>query len=187
MIVDNIKHDGMAQGNGEFTDHNFVVDPTYYVSREMQRGDIVYFKVPSNVPPIGRETFISRIIALPGEKIEIKKGQVYINGKKLIAFYGKLRWWGMDKEDYNTLRKEDKDYNEICDENCVERYLDYFDSNVKEITLSEHEIFVLGDNSIRSIDSRTFGPLQINLVVGKVLGYQEKGERQILPTFKPAL
>lgn len=46
-----------------------------YVFGDPERGEIVFFKFPDNE----EETFVKRIIGLPGEKIEIKDGKVYIN------------------------------------------------------------------------------------------------------------
>ena len=46
-----------------------------YVFGDPERGEIVFFKFPDKE----EETFVKRIIGLPGEKIEIKDGKVYIN------------------------------------------------------------------------------------------------------------
>ncbi|MCR5521385.1 MAG: signal peptidase I [Lachnospiraceae bacterium] len=46
-----------------------------YVFGEPERGEIVFFKFPDNE----EETFVKRVIGLPGEKLEIKDGKVYIN------------------------------------------------------------------------------------------------------------
>lgn len=46
-----------------------------YVFGDPERGEIVFFKFPDNE----EETFVKRVIGLPGEKIEIKDGKVYIN------------------------------------------------------------------------------------------------------------
>lgn len=46
-----------------------------YVFGDPERGDIVFFKFPDNE----EETFVKRVIGLPGEKIEIRDGKVYIN------------------------------------------------------------------------------------------------------------
>lgn len=46
-----------------------------YVFGDPERGEIVFFKFPDNE----EETFVKRVIGLPGEKIEIRDGKVYIN------------------------------------------------------------------------------------------------------------
>lgn len=54
-----------------------------YWFTEPKRGDIVVFKYPENP----KQDFIKRIIGLPGETIEIKDQQVYINGKPISEPY----------------------------------------------------------------------------------------------------
>jgi signal peptidase I len=54
-----------------------IVDELSYRFRDPQRGEVVVFHYPKNLS----QRFIKRIIGLPGEKIEIKEGQVLVNGK----------------------------------------------------------------------------------------------------------
>jgi signal peptidase I (EC:3.4.21.89). Serine peptidase. MEROPS family S26A len=56
-----------------------LVNKLVYRFSEPQRGDIVVFKYPID-PNID---FIKRIIALPGEEVEVRNNQVFINGKPL--------------------------------------------------------------------------------------------------------
>ncbi len=62
-----------------------------YISEEPQRGDIIVFKFPDNE----KELYVKRIIGVPGDKIEIYGGAVYINGEKLEEDYLKE---AMDKD-----------------------------------------------------------------------------------------
>ncbi|OBZ17360.1 signal peptidase I [Bacillus sp. FJAT-26390] len=88
MIKVKVETDGMASGSVYDHPHPFgmgnevLVDSNDYEKNKVSRGDIVLFKTKNN----GKD--IARIVGLPGEAITIKKGQVYINGKKLDAFYG---------------------------------------------------------------------------------------------------
>ena len=107
--------------------------------KEFQRGDVVVFRYPKN-PSV---YYIKRIIGLPGEKIEIKEGKVKI---------------------YNSENPEGFFLNES----------QYLSSNVEtsggqNVQLSDTEYFVLGDNRSYSSDSRSWGPVPEEDVVGKVL------------------
>lgn len=70
----------------------FLIDKTAYHSQLPQRGDLVLFQ-PTEVlrQQNFKEVFLKRIIGLPGEKLAVKNGLVYINGKPLQENYIKER------------------------------------------------------------------------------------------------
>jgi len=55
---------------------------TAYLNSAPQRGDIVIFK-----SPFEDKIYIKRVIGIPGDKIEIKNGQVYVNNQELVEEY----------------------------------------------------------------------------------------------------
>ena len=59
------------------------VNKAVYKFRDPQRGEVVIFEAP-NAPG---EDYIKRVIALPGDSIEVKNGAVYINGSELDEPY----------------------------------------------------------------------------------------------------
>jgi len=61
-----------------------IVNKATYMLHEPERGDIVVFQPPMNV---GATPFIKRIIGLPDDTVEVKKGIVYINGYPLDEPY----------------------------------------------------------------------------------------------------
>lgn len=65
--------------NGQY----LIVSKISYLFGEPQRGDIVVFVSPNN----GKEDYIKRIIGLPGERVEIRDGAVWINGYRLEEPY----------------------------------------------------------------------------------------------------
>lgn len=107
--------------------------------KELVRGDAIVFRYPKNPS----QFFIKRVIALPGETITIKDGKIIIaNGENPAGFT-------LDESEY--LSPDVKTAGETMR------------------TLKDNEYFVLGDNRGASHDSRSWGPLPENMVIGKVL------------------
>lgn len=109
-------------------------------SKNYQRGDVIIFRYPQNPQAF----FIKRIIALPGEKVQIKDGSVFLYDKQNPSGY-KL------SEPY--LASDTKTLG--SDENIVE--------------LANNEYYVLGDNRNVSNDSRSFGVVKDSYFIGEVL------------------
>lgn len=116
-----------------------IVDKFAYWFAQPERGDIVVFKVPRNIYTPEKPVYIKRCIGLPGEKVTISRGSVFINGKKLTG------------EPYDHI-----DYQNICNKK-------YFSST----TVPEGRIFVLGDNSKSSLDSRYWGTVPLENLRGE--------------------
>jgi signal peptidase I len=179
MFTIEYQSNSMARRNFDYIskEHGkLVIDPDYYGGNEYRRGDVIYYEVPEFTydknpklnPP---EKNIARIIALPGETIEIKKGQIYIDNKKLKTFYGKALSWGMVEEEFfNTFNQPGHGE---CNEECHKNMRDYFNMNMSGIRIPEGHIYIMGDTWWRSIDSRIFGSLNSKKVIGKVLGYEK--------------
>jgi signal peptidase I len=189
MILVDYRLDGMARLNLDYIsdEHGrLVIDPAFYEKKKPQRGDVVYYGRPnfdykSYNPELNPpETNIARIIALPGESIEISDGQVYINGKRLNTFYGKASMWGQDEKEYFENIK--KPGTGVCLAECTKGMKQYFHMNMKKVQVPAGSIFVMGDTWARSIDSQIFGPLPVDLIKGKVLGYE--GKPSPSPTFQ---
>lgn len=111
---------------------------TVLETQEYKRGDIVVFKSPLEND---NRSFIKRVIGLPGDKINILNGKVYINDKEI-------------KESYTEK--------ELFTEPLI-----YGNSYI----VLENELFVIGDNRLpgKSNDSRGFGPIELEGIEGKVL------------------
>lgn len=71
-----------AFNNGDY----LIVDQLTYRFQEPKRESVLIFKYPNDPS----KYFIKRVIGLPGEHLEIKEGQVYINGEKLEENYIEL-------------------------------------------------------------------------------------------------
>ncbi|WP_439443828.1 signal peptidase I [Listeria aquatica] len=103
-----------------------------------KRGDIISFSSP-DVP---NTEYIKRIIGLPGDKIEIIDGNLYLNGREQKEKYIR-RSEALSKLNYSL---EDS-------------------SGVK--TVPQGKVFVLGDNRLHSRDSREFGFIDLSKITGK--------------------
>ena len=121
---------------------------------DYSRGDIVVFEPPAAWVEGGIGTpFIKRVVGLPGETVEIRDGGVWVEGARL-------------EEDYvfdgqpTTAPEEPQRW-----------------------VIPEGELFVLGDHREASADSRTFGPIGRDKVIGRaVLRYWPLDTIGILPT-----
>jgi signal peptidase I len=100
------------------------------------RGDIVVFESPEG----GDDPLIKRVIALPGERVAVADGAVFVNGRPLA-------------EPYLRPNAETAcDEREVCD-----------------LVVPPGHVFVLGDNRSGSNDSRAFGPVAVDRIVGKAV------------------
>jgi signal peptidase I len=108
-----------------------------YVLRwgEIKRGDIIVFVFPEEPS----KDFIKRVIALPGETIEIRKKKIYINGKEIGDK------WGFFKDDYVGPPRDD----------------------FGPFQVPQGHVFVMGDNRDESNDSRFWGSVNIENIKGK--------------------
>lgn len=130
--------------SGEF----LLTDKLSYRFGSPERGDVIIFTAPSTAHcPVGFNCdFIKRIIALPGERIKVEKGKIYINGKVLDEPYQRaLKFTGGG--------------------NVSGSYL----AEGTERVIPDNNYVVMGDNRPASSDSRDWGPVAQKLIVGKVL------------------
>ena len=85
--------------------------------------------------------FVKRIIAVPGDTVEVNKGLVYINDRLIDEPY-------ITSSSCATSTRRECQY--------------------ARMLLAENEYFVLGDNRPASSDSRIWGPVRLNDIVGRV-------------------
>ncbi|HEV7889901.1 MAG TPA: signal peptidase I [Pyrinomonadaceae bacterium] len=156
--------------------------------REVRRGDIVVFKFPGpSNPPQGivqyKTLFIKRVIGLPGETIQVKGAHVYVDGRELPEYRIETRdeHLGNDKAKLEKLR--------ATSERAGEPYAVYYTpdtlarregeaanpfSDLKLATgtpfkIPEDSYFMMGDNRDNSADSRVWGPVSRDLIVGRAM------------------
>jgi len=66
-------------------DDRLIVDRFFYQYGTIERGDIIVFEAPDET--LEDKDLVKRVIALPGEKVQIKNGKVFINDRALIEPY----------------------------------------------------------------------------------------------------
>jgi signal peptidase I len=116
---------------------------------DIRRGDIVVFKFPDDPEVL----YVKRAIGLPGERLEIRDKTVYINGEPLDEPY-------KYHQDAAVTRRP------------LNPHFLTFDSqrdNYGPVTIPQDSYFMMGDNRDDSADSRYFGFLHRDYVVGRPL------------------
>jgi signal peptidase I len=133
-----------------------LVDRVSYRFGDPDRGDIVVFHPPAGAEshgcgvehpsdqPCPRETsdrsgtnFIKRVVGLPGDRLKVIEGSVYIDGRRQRELFARL-----DPE---------------CDTCNLPR----------EITVPKGEYYMMGDNRGQSEDSRAWGPVPKRWIIGR--------------------
>ncbi|MFH2118593.1 MAG: signal peptidase I [Candidatus Paceibacterota bacterium] len=135
------------QVNGESMVPNFqngdyvLTDKISYKMGEPKRGDVIVFHAPDAancVKGTGCD-FIKRILGLPGETIEVRDGAVFVNGKVLPEQYLPTN--------FKTLPGA-------------------YTAN-GPVTLGPDQYLAVGDNRAHSSDSRVWGPVSKDVIIGK--------------------
>jgi len=124
-----------------FIDGEYLLtDKLSYSFSDPQRGDVVVFKAPPSEPCAETECeYIKRIIGLPGDRVMVSEGKVYLNGEML-------------KQDFLPGFVTDPGV--------------YSQEGIEKV-VPEGEFLCFGDNRSHSRDGREFGPIPKNLIVGK--------------------
>ena len=108
------------------------VNHWYFRFHGFQRGDILVLEEPGSNIVVAK-----RLIALPGETVQLRDDGVYVNAQKLQEPY-------LHEGGYTYSRR----------------------MGTKSMTLGPEEYFVLGDNRLISLDSRWYGPVSRNRIRG---------------------
>ncbi|MEC0300444.1 signal peptidase I [Peribacillus frigoritolerans] len=111
---------------------------------EIQRSDVIVF----DAPDVDGKDYIKRVIGLPGDSIDMKDDVLYINGKAV-------------EEPYLNANKEDNPFNKLTEDFSLQE-------KTGESKVPKNMLFVMGDNRLNSKDSRIFGFISYDSIVGEV-------------------
>ena len=126
---------GYKQTKVGWNENAFQVKPF----KEIHRQDVAVFRFPKNT----EEFFIKRIIGLPGESVEIRKGKVLIFNETFPEGFA------LDESIYLSPAVLTQD--------------------MPRMKLGDDQYFVMGDNRMNSYDSRAIGPIGKDKIIGRVL------------------
>ncbi|MBM7659840.1 signal peptidase I [Bacillus mesophilus] len=119
-----------------------VINKLSYQFDELKRFDVIVFHANQ------QDDYVKRVIGLPGDRISYEDGKLYVNGSLIEETF---------------LEKTGGDFS---------YYKEISDFTLQDITGEETVppgmIFVIGDNRLGSYDSRHFGFIEVDQVVGKV-------------------
>ena len=122
-----------------FDDGNYIlIDEISYRFHDPERGDIVVFRYPQDPG----QFFIKRVVGLPGETLEIKDNRVMV--------YSRVHPQGLILDEAGYLASHQQTVGNF------------------KIQLDDNDYFVLGDNRLRSSDSRIWGAVNRSLITGRV-------------------
>ena len=129
--------------------------------RAIQRQDIVVFRYPMDP----RQHFVKRVIGIPGDHVRLVNKHVYVNGVKLEDEYASFHWGQQDK-----FRDNFPNGGFFADK-ISSKWFIQAQKLVEDgqLIVPEGSYFVLGDNRDDSYDSRYWGLVPADHIVGRPL------------------
>jgi signal peptidase I len=130
--------------------------------RPLQRGDIIVFKFPYQDHP----HFVKRVIGLPGDHLKIVDQQVYVNGKLLVEPYVVHDpASGYDPLNYTFPPVGNQMYLSLVQPEWAREIRKYIEGD--ELVVPEGRYFAMGDNRDHSLDSRYWGFVDRDAIMGR--------------------
>lgn len=127
--------------------------------QDIKQGDIVVFRYPVDI----KQTFVKRVIGVPGDRIRIENKQVLRNGERLNEVYK------VHKTEYIDSYRDNFPSSPYLP--ITEGAVEMLEKNTKggEIIVPPDSYFVMGDNRDNSLDSRFWGFVPRANIIGKPL------------------
>ncbi len=183
------------------------LDSLVFPQTEIRRGMVVTFKAPVEM----EKEYVKRVIGLPGETVRIKNKQVYIDGKPLREPYvhfdvdaGRVSEPGanfpLQQPRYidilghvSYLPFYINDQHDFVDEKRTVEFCNRFKDCIVRVgkergfKVPEGHYFCMGDNRDHSYDSRFWGPVPADFIIGKpwrvYWSYESTSDEYLTPGF----
>jgi signal peptidase I len=127
-----------------------IIEKISYYFHKPQRGDIVVFNPTNTLRSQGfKDAFIKRVIGVPGDRVALEQGKVYVNGHQLSEAY---------------VANSDPTSVETCAQGTQEGTPAFL---AQPETIPEGKFLVLGDNRSNSYDGRCWGLVSKDDIVGR--------------------
>jgi signal peptidase I len=141
-------------------------DIRIYTGQEPKRGEIIVFRFPRDES----KNFIKRVVGLPGDKIELKKGKLFINDE-LVTVTALGAYDGDDQRSGPPYYDKPMLFDEQL--GTVKHHILYLhdqtETNYGPVLVPKDSVFVMGDNRDNSQDSRVWGFVKQNKILGRAL------------------
>ncbi len=143
------------------------LDARFFTWEEPKRGDVIVFRFPIDES----KNFIKRVIGVPGDKVEIRNGVLLINDRPVKITEDRAEEAQMQRSEPD----ESDGWPKIYDEHLggVTHFIQYLHSQAGydfgPILVPKESLFVMGDNRDNSQDSRFWGFVTYDKVLGKAI------------------
>ncbi len=136
-----------------------IIDKVGYRLNDPERGDIVVFMPPDALQDQIQDALIKRVVGLPGDTVEIRNGQVYVNNELLQENYVASN--RNPAEPITPSSEHQQTEIEVCPPN--QRFLE------QAVTVPADSYLVMGDNRNSSYDSRCWGVVPRDRIIGRAV------------------
>jgi signal peptidase I len=125
---------------------------------DVKRGDIIVFKYPVNP----KENYVKRVIGVPGDRIHLSNRELYLNGRKMNEPYAvhKMPYPNEYRDNFPVAPPDGL---------VMERGMEMLQTDVQngELVVPQGNYYAMGDNRDNSLDSRYWGLVPQENIVGK--------------------
>jgi len=146
-----------------YSHHSIPFSPPLFQGRILERkparGDIIVFKLPSD----GHTDYIKRLIGLPGDRIQMREGLLYLNGKLIPrdatpSAPDEVKYGSPTAAEFRETLPEGRTF--VTNDEGTDRDLD----DTPVYVVPEGHYFFMGDNRDNSLDSRVAPPVGVGFV-----------------------